>query len=103
MKHFDLNKKQQKVMLIIVFALGCLTLLLGKGIRRTEKVEERYFPLVLGMAGIGLCAVWVVGTSCLCSVQEAAMALFTALVQGVLVTGLAVWALRRLEKGKEEK
>ena len=28
MKHFDLNKKQQKVMLIIVFALGCLTLLL---------------------------------------------------------------------------
>ena len=60
-------------------------------------------PLVLGMAGIGLCAVWVVGTSCLCSVQEAAMALFTALVQGVLVTGLAVWALRRLEKGKEEK
>ena len=44
-----------------------------------------------------------VGTSCLCSVQEAAMALFTALVQGVLVTGLAVWALRRLEKGKEEK
>ena len=76
---------------------------LGKGIRRTEKVEERYFPLVLGMAGIGLCAVWVVGTSCLCSGQEAAMALFTALGQGVLVTGLAVWALRRLEKGKEEK
>lgn len=28
MRHFDFNKQQQKVILIIIFALGCLTLLL---------------------------------------------------------------------------
>ncbi len=76
---------------------------LGKGIGRTEKVDERYLPLLLGIFGIALCAVWVAGTSRLRTVQEAAAALFTALVQGVLVTGLAVWALHRTGGKKEEK
>ena len=76
---------------------------LGRGIRRTERVDEKYFPLVLGMIGIVFSSIWVAGTSCLCTVQEVATALFTALVQGVLVAGLTVWALRRAGGGKEEK
>lgn len=69
-----------------------------------EQIIEYIKPELLVLSGIGilLSAVWVLANSSLQSFQEKAMALFTAVVQGILVSGLAVWILHR-RSGEEEK
>lgn len=75
---------------------------LGRAFEKTGWLSGRYLPLVLSGIGILLSAVWVLANSSLQSFQEKAMALFTAVVQGILVSGLAVWILYR-RSGEEEK
>lgn len=89
-------KPELLVLVAVLYFVGC-------GIRKTGRVRENYIPLILGLTGIGLCAVWVTATSCLCTVQDAAMALFTALVQGILVAGLSVGAGRLLDRNREKQ
>ena len=64
---------------------------IGMGLKKTEKVSDKYIPLILGGIGIVLCAVWVLATCTLGSGQDIAMAVFTAIVQGVLVAGLSTY------------
>lgn len=74
----------------------------GKGIDKTGRISEKYVPLILGVIGIGLCAVWVTANSCLCTVRDVAMALFTAVVQGILVAGLSVGAWNLICRNREK-
>lgn len=48
-----------------------------------NKMKSRY--------GIPLSGIWIVGTSSLNSIQEIFMAIFTAIVQGILVAGLSTY------------
>lgn len=63
----------------------------GIGLKTTEKVKDKYIPIILGCIGIVVCALWVFSTMPLANSQEIAMALFTAIVQGVLVAGLSTY------------
>lgn len=49
----------------------------------------KYIPMLLGAGGIVLCGIWVLATSPLGNGQEIAMAVFTAIVQGILMAGLS--------------
>lgn len=64
---------------------------IGMGLKKTEKVSDKYIPLILGGIGIALCAVWVLATCTLGNGQDIAMAVFTAIVQGILVAGLSTY------------
>ena len=50
-----------------------------------------YFPLLLGGVSIVLCAIWVLATSEIGNGQQVAMAVFTAITQGILVAGLSTY------------
>ena len=63
----------------------------GVGLKKSQTVKDKYIPLLLGLIGIFLCAIWVVATSPLSTMQEIAMAIFTAIVQGILVAGLSTY------------
>lgn len=63
----------------------------GMGLKQAQAVKDKYIPLILGGAGIVLCAVWVLATSPLGTGQDIAMAVFTAIVQGILVAGLSTY------------
>ena len=63
----------------------------GMGLKQAQAVKDKYIPLILGGAGIVLCAVWVLATSPLGTGQDIAMAVFTAVVQGILVAGLSTY------------
>ena len=63
----------------------------GMGIKKAEAVADKYIPLILGGVGIVLCAVWVLATGPLSTGQDIAMAIFTAIVQGILVAGLSTY------------
>lgn len=61
----------------------------GMGLKQAQAVKDKYIPIILGGTGIVLCAIWVLATSPLGTGQDIAMAVFTAIVQGILVAGLS--------------
>lgn len=63
----------------------------GVGLKKARAIPDKYIPIILGAAGIVICAVWVVATCPLDSGQNIAMAIFTAIVQGILVAGLSTY------------
>ena len=63
----------------------------GMGLKQAQAVKDKYIPLILGGIGIILCAVWVLASCPLGTMQEIAMAVFTAIVQGILVAGLSTY------------
>ena len=63
----------------------------GMGLKKAQAVKDKYIPLILGGTGIVLCAIWVLATSPLGTGQDIAMAVFTAIVQGILVAGLSTY------------
>ena len=64
---------------------------IGIGLKQSQTIKDKYIPLILGLLGIVLCTFWVIATSPLSTMQEIAMAIFTAIVQGILVAGLSTY------------
>lgn len=56
---------------------------------QAQAVKNKYIPLILGGISMVLCAVWVMATSEIETAKEGAMAVFTAVTQGILVAGLS--------------
>lgn len=76
----------------------------GMGLKQAQAVKDKYIPLILGAAGIVLCAIWVFATSTFGTEQDIAMAVFTALVQGILVAGLSTYVnqvIKQVQKTEE--
>lgn len=78
---------------------------LGEIIKTTEKIENRYIPALLGAVGIALSLLYVLGTE-----PFSATGIFTAITQGILVAGAAVYTnelvdqlMKRPEGGKNEQ
>ena len=64
---------------------------IGMWIKQTEYIKDKYIPLILGILGIILAAIWVLATSQNTSGQDIALAIFTAIVQGGLLAGLSTY------------
>lgn len=73
----------------------------GMGLKQAQAVKDKYIPLILGGVGVVLCAIWVLATSPLADGQEIAMAVFTALVQGILVAGLSTYVNQVIKQTKK--
>ncbi len=63
----------------------------GAGLKKSEAVADKYIPIILGAVGVVLCAIWVLATCPIDTGQNIAMAVFTAIVQGILVAGLSTY------------
>lgn len=64
--------------------------ILGYFLKNAKTVKDNLIPFVLLVVGIGVAALWVFATSALGTPQDLALALFAAITQGVVVTGVAV-------------
>ena len=64
---------------------------IGMGLKKAEAVPDTYIPLILGGIGIVLCALWVLANGPLTTGQDIVIAIFTSIVQGVLVAGLSTY------------
>lgn len=62
---------------------------IGIGLKKSETVADKYIPAILGVVGVVVCGIYVVATCDLKGAQNIAMAIFTAIVQGILVAGLS--------------
>lgn len=64
---------------------------LGQGLKNSQTLKDKYIPIINGAVGILLCGIFVLATSGCHTGQEAAMAVFTAITQGILVAGLSTY------------
>lgn len=63
----------------------------GIWIKNTEYIKDKWIPLILGITGIVICAIWVLANTPIGTWQELLMAIFTAIIQGVLVAALSTY------------
>ena len=71
-------------------------------LKKSEMIKDKYIPLILEGTGIFLCSIWVISTSDFCTMQDIAMALFTAIVQGMLVSGASLYINLVAKKNNKE-
>ena len=76
---------------------------IGTGLKQSQTVKDKYIPLILGGLGIALCAVWVFASCPISTGQEIAMAVFTAIIQGILTAGVSTYVNQTIKQiGKKE-
>lgn len=76
---------------------------IGVAIKKAESIKDKYIPYALGGISIVLCTLWVLATNPIGTVQEVLMAVFTSIVQGVLVAGLSTYANQLIKQAKKEE
>ena len=74
---------------------------IGIGFKKTEAIPDKYIPLILGGIGIVLCAIWVLATCPLDTGQNIAMAVFTAIIQGIIVAGLSTYVNQIIKQSQK--
>ena len=73
------------------------------GVNQTQTIKDKYIPLNLGTSSIVLCGIWVLATCPLGNGQEIAMAIFTAIVQGILMAGLSTYVNQIIKQANKDE
>lgn len=98
MEIFDVLKEYVKPELLVV---AVVLYFIGMGIKNTEKISDKYIPIILGVLGVIISAIYVVATSTFTGYQSILMAIFTSVVQGILVAGLSVYANQLIKQAQK--
>lgn len=77
--------------------------IIGVGIKKMDVIKDKYIPCILGVLGILLCAIWVMANTFIGTVPEMLMAVFTSIIQGVLVAGLSVYGNQLIKQIKSSE
>ena len=80
MNYQDYIKPELLVLIPVLYIMGLI-------IKSTETIKNKYIPALLGLAGIALANLYVLATEGITGT-----ALFTAITQGILAAGAAVYA-----------
>lgn len=72
-------KPELLIVAVVLYVLGLM-------IKQTKKVKDKYIPVILGAIGVLVCFVYVFAIE-----PISLMGVFTALTQGILVAGVAVY------------
>lgn len=75
----------------------------GMWLKQSQTVANKYIPIILGVIGMVICGIYVVATCSLSGVQNVAMAIFTAIVQGILVAGLSTYVNQIIKQANKEE
>ena len=76
---------------------------LGLWLKQAAFIKDKYIPLVLGIVGIFVCGIWVMATATFATGQDIALAVITAIVQGVLVTGLSTYVNQFIKQLRKDE
>lgn len=74
---------------------------IGTALKKATLVKEKYILLILGGTGMVICGVYVFAT-CECNTgKEIAMAVFTAVTQGIVVAGLSTFVNQIVKQSRK--
>ena len=94
---------KRKIKALYSIFVAVVLYFIGMGLKQSQTVKDKYIPLILGGIGIVLCAVWVIASCPISTGQEIAMAVFTAIVQGILVAGLSTYVNQAIKQMHKEE
>ena len=80
------------VMLIVVLYF------IGIGLKKTKLIRDNYIPLVIGVAGIVIAALYLYGTE-----GFSALSTYRAVSQGILCAGMSVYVNQMYKQWKQTK
>ena len=100
MELFEVIKEYVKPELLIV---AIVLFFIGKGIKNSKVIKDKYIPIILGIIGVVISAIYVLATSEIAGYQSILMMIFTAIVQGIILAGLAVYANENITQLKKEE
>lgn len=86
-----------------LLALVPVLYILGAFLKRAAWFSDKYIPAVLGLTGVLLAALWVAGTSDLGTAQAVLLAIFTAIIQGFVCAGAAVYCNQLAKQATKEE
>ena len=98
---FDMQVKDYVKPELLVVAL--VLYFIGMWLKQSETVKDKYIPLINGGIGVLICAIYVFATCGCSNGQDIALAVFTALTQGVLVAGLSTYVNQLLKQSNKEE
>lgn len=76
--------------------------LVGMAFKKSS-VKDKFIPFILGLISVILCGLYVLGTSDMPTWKDAIMAIFTALTQGILISGASVYANQLFKQGGKDE
>lgn len=76
--------------------------LIGVGLKKSQGINDRFIPLLLGVAGVLLATVYVLGTMTVTGWQNILGAVFVAVTQGVLCAGASVYVNQLIKQASEK-
>ncbi len=89
MKYKEYIKPELLIIIPVLYVIGLI-------IKNTEKIKDKYIPAILGLIGVVLSAVYII------AVEGFSLAsIFTAITQGILITGVAVYTNQLIKQAKE--
>lgn len=75
----------------------------GMALKQAQAVKDKYIPLILVGISIAICAIYVFAT-CTCGTgQDIAMAIFTAITQGILIAGLSTYVNQIVKQANKDE
>lgn len=75
--------------------------LIGVAIKKSA-ISDRFIPAMLGGISVLLCGIWLFANCPVGNASEVAMAIFTALTQGILIAGTSVYANQIVKQATEK-
>lgn len=100
MNLIEILKEYIKPELIVV---AIVLYFVGMGIKNTELIKDKYIPIILGVLGVTISAIYIIATSPISGYQEVLTVIFTAIVQGILVAGAAVYVNQIIKQNNKEE
>lgn len=100
MDFVNLLKEYIKPELLVV---AIVLYFIGIGFKNTELIKDKYIPIILGILGIIISAIYIIATSTINGYQEILTVIFTAIVQGILVAAAAVYVNQVIKQRKKEE
>lgn len=76
---------------------------IGYCLKTSTVVKDKLIPALLAAAGVLLAVLYVLSTTVIAGPQDAAQAVFTAIVQGVLCAAGAVYADQCVKQSKKSE
>lgn len=86
-----------------LLVLAVVLYFVGAAMKKAETIADKYIPVSLGGLGILLCGIWVMATSPITTPQECAMAVFTAITQGILIAGLSTYVNQVIKQNNKDE
>ena len=89
-------KPESLVVVVVLYFVGA-------GLKNTELVKDKFIPMILGVVGVIISAIYIIATSSINGYQEVLTVIFTAIVQGILVAGAAVYVNQLIKQSEKEE